>query len=459
MIETGIVLQTRSNRLKPAGPKLARLVSILVFAVQAGLAPAQTSPAAWPDPLILLNGHTVHDAATFQSQRRPEILRLFEENVYGRTPQDHIPKSVRITSTDDHALGGTAIRRQITVTFGDSIRRQMHILLYLPAHAAHTVPVFIGLNFSGNQTVNSDPGIDLPAVWIPDPALKSTPIAGELAGHILQPALEESRGKASSEWQLPLILSRGYGLATVYAGDLEPDFATGIGYGIRPLFLGEKRLPSADDWGAIGAWAWGMSRIADYLATDPAVDRGKLIAIGHSRFGKTALWAAAQDPRFAVVISNESGQGGATLSHRQVDESIAHLNIAFPYWFCANYHHYTGRTDQLPVDGHLLLALIARRPLYVASAQDDHFSDPEGEFLAARAASPVYELYGRQGIAAGAPMPAANHPIGRDLRYHIRSGGHDITAYDWQQYLDFADQAFAHQGATPHNAARPAAAP
>ncbi len=240
-------------------------------------------------------------------------------------------------------------------------------------------------------------------------------------------------------------MTRGYGLATMYAGEIEPDFLGGIGYGIRPLFFDKTQtLPFADGWGAIGAWAFGMSRIVDVLSTDPATDPKRFIAFGFSRFGKTALWAAAQNKRFALVISNESGQAGATLSHRRRGEPIDHLMLAFPYWFCTNYEHFLGRVQDLPVDGHLLLSLIAPRPLYVASAIDDPFSDPEGEFLSAKAVSHVYALYGKTGITVSS-MPPLEQPVGGTVRYHVRHGGHDVTAYDWEQYMDFADQQF--QGA------------
>jgi hypothetical protein len=354
------------------------------------------------------------------------------------------------TEVDALALHGQARRIQITLAVGQNGERIWHLLQYMPANARGPVPVFIGLNFDGNQTVDEDPGINLTPVWIPDPELKKLRLAKELSRHVLISPSAASRGAAASQWQVQKILARGYGLATMYAGDIEPDFAGGIGYSIRPLmFTGTQSLPASDDWGAIGAWAWGMSRIVDILSEDPTVDPKGFIAFGFSRFGKTALWAAAQDKRFAAVISNESGQAGATLSHRQVGESIDHLMLAFPYWFCANYQHYLGRVQSLPVDGHLLLSLIAPRPLYVASAIDDPFSDPEGEFLAARAASRVYALYGEKGIAQ-ATMPALEHPIGDTVAYHVRRGGHDVTIYDWEQYLDFADREVSHRAPGSH---------
>ena len=414
-----------------------------LFSLAQTAVPAVRSDAtAWPSPLVLENGAPVLTREAFEQQRRPELLTLFAQNVYGKTPQTSIPIRVTATQTDPHALNGLAIRKQITLAVGPNAERTWHLLLYVPAHATKPVPVVIGLNFDGNHTVDADPGIDLNPIWIRDPALASTPLAKELSRYIQATPQVSTRGSAASQWQLSMLLARGYGLATIYSGDIEPDFNGGIGYGIRPLlFRAGQSVPAADDWGAIGAWAWGMSRVVDTLSADPLIDSKRFIAFGFSRFGKTALWASAQDQRFALVLSNESGQAGATLSHRQQGEPIDHMMLAFPYWFCANYQHYLGRTQSLPVDGHLLLALIAPRPLYVGSALSDPFSDPEGEFLAAKAVTPVYNLYGKQGLP-DQPLPPLNHSIGDTVGYHIRHGGHDVTAYDWEQYLNFADRNF-----------------
>lgn len=402
---------------------------------------AQEKSAAWPNPLILQNGEAVRNADQFTRERRPELLKLFAENLYGFTPTTALKERFTVDSVDQHALHGLAIRKEITLHLGNAGHAPEHlvrILLYLPTKQDHPTGVFVGLNFEGNQTVSDDPGVTLNPVWLPDPLLKDLHLAKEQSGHIKQNATPETRGKAMEQWQLERILKHGYGLATAYGGDFEPDFDGGFSYGIRPLFFTEKQtLPDADSWGAIGAWAWGMSRIVDYLLGDPAVDRNKIIAFGHSRFGKTALWAAAQDEHFTAVISNNSGQAGASLSHRKIGESIDHLILAFPYWFCAQYHWYLGRVDSLPVDGHLLLALIAPRPLYVASGESDAFSDPSGEFLSAKEASKVYQLFHKGGVTGD--LPARNTPVGSTLRYHTRTGGHTVTAYDWEQYLNFAD--------------------
>jgi hypothetical protein len=419
----------------------AAVVCMLVTAACFAQQPVPPNPA-WPDPLVLLNGSPVQSRVAFEDQRRPEILRLFEENLYGRTPKQSLPVRVTSSQTDDHALGGLAKRTQITIAVGPHGERTWHLLLYTPASAHGPVPVIVGLNFNGNQTVSADPGIQLNPVWIRDPALGGVPLAKEQSRHILALPGASTRGVDAHQWQVEMLLSRGYGLATLYAGEIEPDFLGGIGYGIRPLFFDHgQSMPGADDWGAIGAWAWGMSRIVDVLAAYPQVNPGKLIAFGFSRFGKTALWAAAQDKRFALVISNESGQAGATLSHRQTGESIDHLMLAFPYWFCANYQHFLGRTQDFPLDGHLLLSLIAPRPLDVGSALDDPYSDHEGEFLAAQAVGPVYALYGEHGIPA-LEAPPFDKSIGETVAYHLRHGGHDVTAFDWERYLNFADREF-----------------
>jgi hypothetical protein len=305
-------------------------------------------------------------------------------------------------------------------------RPRMHILIYLPAAAkGRRVPLFLGLNFAGNHTLSPDPGIRLGSVWT----------RGQK-----RPAAEETRGATASRWPLESILGRGYGIATAYYQEIEPDFDGGIQYGVRPFFFKPgQTAPSAAGWGAIGAWAWALSRAMDYLETDRDVDADRVIVHGHSRLGKAALWAGAQDRRFAMVVSNDSGEGGAALSRRRFGETVADLNRTFPHWFCANYKQYDGREDALPVDQHMLLALIAPRPLYVASAEEDLWADPRGEFLSLVAAGPVYRLLGKQDLGTDR-MPAVNQPIQTTVAYHVRTGKHDITAYDWEQYLTFADQ-------------------
>ena len=411
----------------------------LVLAVLAAPAAAQPPGANYdeakvpaytlPDPLRFEDGRPVTSPEAWRG-RRAEILRLFEQHVYGRSPG--APAAIRfvVVETSESALGGRAIRRQVRVLLdGTESGPGFELLLYVPRAARGAVPAFLGLNFGGNHTVHPDPGIRLSKAWMR---------AG--AGVVDHRATEASRGSAATSWPLERILERGYALATVYYGDLEPDHADGWKSGVRArIGPGRRARFAADDWGSIAAWAWGLQRALDYLATDPDVDARRVAVIGHSRLGKTALWAAAQDERFAMVVSNDSGEGGAALARRKFGERTEDITRVFPHWFCGRYRDYAGKEETLPVDQHQLLALAAPRPLYVASATEDLWADPRGEFLAAKAAEPVYRLLGQEGLGV-AEIPDPDRPVGASIAYHLRTGPHALTAYDWEQYLDFADR-------------------
>ena len=383
-----------------------------------------------PDPLRFVDGTPVRDARDWTDRRRAEVLRLVEAHVYGRSPVPPTAMRSVVLEADPRALGGLATRRQVRVLLdGTDTGPAFEILLYVPNAASRPVPAFLGLNFGGNHAVHPDPGIRLSAAWM-----------REGPGVAAHRATDAGRGAAAASWPVERILDRGYALATVYYGDLEPDHADGWKDGARSrLGPGATGRFGPDDWGAIGAWAWGLGRALDVLAKDSDVDGRRVAVIGHSRLGKAALWAGAQDERFAMVVSNDSGEGGAALARRRFGETTETITRVFPHWFAPRYREYAGREDALPVDQHLLLALVAPRPLYVASATEDLWADPRGEFLAAKGAEPVYRLLGRDGLGVE-DLPVPDRPVGQTIGYHLRRGAHALAAYDWEQYLDFADR-------------------
>jgi hypothetical protein len=403
----------------------------MVFLAVSSIAFSQERPANYdenlvpeyvlPDPFILSDGARVTSNQTWWNQRRPEILQLFENEEYGKTPSNTIKPSYKIISENAKALNGKAIRKEIRISFRNNNEElSMILLMYLPKSKA-VIPLFLGLNFEGNQTIISDPGITISEGW---------------------KASENPRGADSASWPVERIIDRGFGIATVYYGDIDPDFDDGFKNGIQPLFYRSgQTLPDPDEWGSIGAWAWGLSRAMDYLETDQLVNKKKIIVFGHSRLGKTALWAGAQDQRFAAVISNNSGCGGAALSKREFGETVKTINTVFPHWFCDNFNKYNDSENLLPMDQHMLIALIAPRPVYIASAEDDKWADPKGEFLGGFYASPVYKLLGTDGLSTS-EMPPLNTPVMSTIGYHIRRGEHAITRYDWECYLNFAEKHF-----------------
>ncbi|MFT4067602.1 hypothetical protein [Paraburkholderia sp.] len=386
-----------------------------------------------------------HTAREWEYARKPELIELYSSQVYGRTPEGGGVTGIEVMSRNGRALNGLATMTQLRITLsGPRKSKTAVLLLYTPnsATASSPAPVFVGLNFMGNHSTTSDPTIEV--------------IPGFASAAGWETAAAE-RAAQARRWPVGIALERGYAVATMHCADLEEDGPGLAAGGVRGLFNSEAELasPTPDMWGAIGAWAWGLSRILDVLATIPEIDATAAIVHGHSRLGKTALWAAAQDPRFAAAISNNSGCVGASLFRHASGETISMITETFPHWFAKNLNAYADDLEALPVDQHHLLALIAPRPVHVSSATLDAHADPRGEFLSTVYASPVMELYGYHGTlprdkaqagsdvswqtAVELPTPEPGSRVGERLSFHMREGVHDVLAEDWRHFADFAD--------------------
>ena len=439
--------QIKSLGFRPlAGSEAAFLVLMLSLVWMSDVGAQNTShgrnyeeekvrPYTVPDPLLKPDGSLVKDAEDWESWRRADVLRDFRDLMYGHTPDLPVRLRPKMVASRIDAVDGLATRTILDLElFDDSDAPRIQLMLYLPNGAEGPVPVFLGLNFYGNASLEKDSLIPLTQGWMrPHDSMAV----------IDNRATDALRGLSENRWPLELLLKRGYGVATFYYGDVEPDHIEGWCDGIRGYAFKragrQKRRP--DDWGALGAWSWGLSRALDYLETVPAIDAKRVVVIGHSRLGKAALWAGAQDQRFAIVISNNSGEGGASLARRNFGENIAY-SIAHASWrYCDRFREYINREEELPFDQHMLLGLIAPRPVYIASATEDLLADPKGEFVTAAHAEPIYRLFGKRGVDT-MEWPPPDFPIGHSVGYHLRTGKHAITTYDWGCYLDFTDRHF-----------------
>ena len=380
---------------------------------------AQAGYSGLPEVLKLSSGQPVRDAKTWRAKRRPEILRLYEQHQFGRSPAKPAHLSFNLFDPGTPAFNGAALRKQVTVHFSaDKSGPKMDLLIYTPAHATKPVPLLLNISFTANSSTVDDPGVKPGEVW--NREKKRVPAT---QNRVFRPV------------DVPRLLAQGLGFATVYYGDIDPDFDGGLAHGVRSLYP----PPTAGDWGAIAAWGWGLSRALDYLETDRAIDSKRVGIMGISRLGKTVLWAGARDERFALVIASCSGEGGAALARRNYGENIKHMGLRFGYQFAPAYQTWGDRVQQWPVDSHMLISLIAPRPLLLQTGDTDLWSDPRGEFLGAVEAGPVYRLLGQQDLGTTV-MPKPGQALLNTLGYYEHAGGHGTLPGDWDQFVAFLEK-------------------
>ncbi len=383
-------------------------------------------PYTLPDPLVMANGQRVTSADAWFKERRPEILKFYQDQIYGHIPANAPHVTWEVTETDAKARDGTAIMKRLVGRMGDKADGpRMNMTVYLPAKATEPVPMLLSITFGfgaggGGQAA-----------------------AKNKQGSATAPEKAKAPGRGVGFDSAGAALGRGWGFASLAYTDIQPDRANRWTDGVIGLTLKEGQdRPAPDEWGTISAWAWGISRAIDYFETDRSVNPKQVAITGASRLGKTVLWAGAQDERVAAVFSVVSGEMGAALIRRDWGETLDDMAQNFPWQFSGNIQKWVGKWNDLPVDQHMLIALCAPRPVYVNGGLTDQWSDPKGEFLALAAAGPVYQLLGAKDLGVG-ELPALDNPVtGGDLAFHYHSGGHMAVPADWKAFFDFAERHF-----------------
>jgi hypothetical protein len=381
-----------------------------------------------PDPLVMLDRKHVTTKEEWIKKRRPELKGLFQHYMYGYFPPPPKKVNFKVERVDRQALNGKATMKEITISFGPPGTPKIHLMLFIPNKRKGPAPVFLGLNFCGNQTLATDPLVPLPEAWVPSncPGAKDNR------------ATDKGRGKQIDVWAIEQTIDRGYATATFYCGDIDPDRAD-VREGIQSHLAKKGIKPGPHDWGTIAAWAWGLQRAVDYLLTDEDIDSSRIIIVGHSRLGKTALLAAAFDERVAMAIPLQAGCGGTAPSRGKVGESVKQINDRFPHWFNGAFKEFNKQPERLPFDQHCLIALMAPRPVLLANAVEDTWANPAGQFDVLKAADPVYRLLGVEGLKAKT-MPEPGKLVNSRLGYYIRPGKHSMTPHDWKIFADYADK-------------------
>jgi hypothetical protein len=367
---------------------------------------AKVAPFTLPEILKLQNGKKVRSTSVWEKERRPQILRLFEDNIYGQMPKSLDSLRFSVTEGNLPVMDGKARLKEVAIeVFKNSKSVRINLVLFVPTNMAKPVPAFVLIN--NRPKSNTDP----------------------------------TRATKSDFWPAEMVIDSGYAIAAFHVSDLAPDNKEKFSDGVLQLY--PEQLTADNGMRAIGAWAWGASRVMDYFISDPDIDAKKVTVVGHSRGGKASLWAAAQDQRFAACVSNCSGNSGAALSRRKFGERVERINTSFPHWFNNNYKKFNNNEDSLPVDQHMLIAMVAPRPVYATNASKDLWADPKGTYLSLKNAESVWALYD---IKSSLPtiQPGINYPIVRSaLAYHNREGEHNLTAYDWSNFIRFAKYNFS----------------
>jgi len=381
-----------------------------------------------PDPLVLANGERVTDSQTWIDKRRPEIIRLFEEHQEGITPNKKLSPIYEIFEENAPVFDGKARRTQVRIRFSNEKETPViRVMIHVPSEAETPVPTLLHLGFSPSVLILDEPGLDEGTVW-----------SGKSKTRI-----PDRKAVRVGDFNIKYFLEKGYGVAYVYYGDIDPDHQDGAPHGIRALFGPQVQPRKSNEWGTIASWSWGLSRILDYLEMNPDVDDKKVALSGVSRLGKTVLWTAALDERFAVIIPILSGEGGASISRRKFGETIYDLTLPerYHYWYAPNYAAYADNVDALPVDGHMLLALAAPRPVLQIVGSEDYWSDPKGEFISSLAVAPVYRLFGKEGIDI-TEFPEPGTRSLKDMGYFIHDGGHKTLECDFEVMVEFMNKHF-----------------
>jgi hypothetical protein len=410
---------------------------VALFLMCAALSAAERFPAVaelpshpeLPDPLVMFDGQRVTTAKQWYAERRPELKALFQHYMYGYFPPAPQGLQSVVQRVDREFFGGKATKKEVTIKLVPDGAVSIDLLVVVPNQRQSPAPVFLGLNFCGNHTLVADKNIALPRSWMRD----SCP------GCVNNRATEAGRGTQIGVWSIEYVIDRGYGVATFYNGDVDPD-RPDFSDGIHPYYRKQGQTqPGPHDWGTIAAWAWGLQRAVDYLVTDRDIDKDRIAVVGHSRNGKTALLAAAFDERIALAIPHQAGCGGTAPSRGKVGESVKQINTSFPHWFNDEFTKFNEQVDRLPFDQHELIALVAPRPVLLTNAVEDTWANPAGQFEMLKAADKVYRFLGAGGLEAD-QMPETGKLIDSTLGYYIRPGKHSMGKEDWQVFLDFADK-------------------